>query len=118
MPDVREKLVELLKKFVPPIWTEDCEENRHPMCYDIHCAECIADRLITNGVTIQRWIPVEERLPGNEQVVIVCDIRENWIGCWEYRHGGEWADNYLTFSNSDITHWMPMPEPPKEDEDD
>lgn len=31
MPDVREKLVELLKKFVPTIWAEDCDENRHHM---------------------------------------------------------------------------------------
>lgn len=65
----------------------------------------------------QRWIPVTERLPENGQVVIVCDIRENWTGCWEYRYGGEWADNYLTFSTSDITHWMPIPEPPRENVD-
>lgn len=61
-----------------------------------------------------KWIPVSERLPDNWQLVLVCNIREDWIGCWEYSCGEEWSDYYLTFSTSDITHWMPLPELPKE----
>lgn len=62
----------------------------------------------------QRWIPVEERLPDPGQTVTVCDVREEWVGCFTYVGGGEWTDNYICFSTSDVTHWMPLPEPPKQ----
>lgn len=60
MPDVREKLVELLRS-VP---------RREEVSIGRGCGKSfvrlgiIADHLIANGVTIQRWIPVTERLPG------------------------------------------------------
>lgn len=46
--DVREKLVELLEKFV----YDDLYSNNE-----------IAEKLIANGVTVQEWIPVDDRLP-------------------------------------------------------
>ena len=116
MADVREKLVELLEKFVPTVWAEDCEGNRHPMCDDIHCAECITDRLIANGVTIQRWIPVTERLPekGDKYLCIVksCLFRgANYQTILGYDRGG-FHDGCICME--DVTHWMPLPEPPKD----
>ena len=62
---------------------------------------------------ILRWIPVSERLPDNVKSVIVCDICDGYFGCWEYCGGGEWSVGYLTYSINDITHWTPLPEPPK-----
>lgn len=47
---IREKLVNLLKV---PI---------HPRI-DADPAEVVADYLLDNGVTIQKWIPVAERSP-------------------------------------------------------
>lgn len=62
-----------------------------------------------------RWIPVEERLP-EEYVDVLCYCSRNGqYGC------GEWSkeDNgtiYWTGLYGMIpTHWMPLPEPPKED---
>ena len=54
--DVREKLVEL-------IFDSLC---RH---VDKSCklAENIADDLIANGVTVQEWISVKDRLPDNKE---------------------------------------------------
>jgi len=112
MPDVREKLVELLKKFVPTIWAEDCDENRHPMCDDIHCSECIAERLIANGVTIQRWIPVTERLPEDDipSARYLCyangyvRILKYWRMYKSFEYGGKPIK---------VTHWMPLPEATK-----
>ena len=55
------------------------------------------------------WISVEERLPENSANVLVCHengyVTTNaWlIGCW-------WFKN----ERNPITHWMPLPEPPKE----
>ena len=51
---MREKLIELIDQVLRCLpWGE----------ISSHTAEDIADRLIDNGVTIQRWIPVTERLP-------------------------------------------------------
>jgi hypothetical protein len=68
------------------------------------------DELIANGVTIQKWIPVTERLPSRYRSVIVW-TRDREMG--EAQHDGKrfcWCedDNY-----ADVTHWMPLPEPPK-----
>lgn len=63
------------------------------------------------------WISVEERLPGDDltsKEIIVC-IKNRWnetrvsvIHWW----GLERTNNMLFWP--DITHWMPMPEAPKE----
>ena len=52
MKDVREKLVELLTEFY------GCD----PMYYNVD-ALAIADHLVSNGVAVQEWILVEDRLP-------------------------------------------------------
>ena len=46
--DVREKLVELLDRFVYDEWYGNGD---------------IAEKLISNGVTVQEWISVKDRLP-------------------------------------------------------
>ena len=113
--EVREKLVEL-------IFDSLC---RH---IDKSCklAENIADDLIANGVTVQEWISVNDGLPGTDGIYIVCDCRLNgnpWIHTAGFRkaslswcelHGVYYDDGYGRYSEQDkITHWMPMPNPPK-----
>ena len=56
--DVREKLVELLREAPYNIFG-----NKLGNCYFDSCLELIADHLITNGVTVQEWISVKDRLP-------------------------------------------------------
>lgn len=59
-----------------------------------------------NGVTVQKWISVEERLPKPTYCVLVYgDEGEMEIDALGY--DGEWM-GYV-----DVTHWMPLPEPPK-----
>lgn len=99
MPDVREKLVELL-------WEYD---QLRMMRMSI---EESAEYLIANGVTIQRWIPVTERLPEEQKNVIAyTDVGSfaetaHWTG---YRWEKTWDFEVLY----GVTHWMPLPEPPK-----
>ena len=57
---VRNKLVELLTEFY------GCD----PMYYNID-ALAIADHLIANGVTVQEWISVDDRLPNENQYVMI-----------------------------------------------
>ena len=106
--DVREKLVELLTGFY------GCD----PMYYNVD-ALAIADHLITHGVTVQEWISVDDRLPeySNDGFADAVLVTDGFVQHMAYFVGGEWR-----FAESGeikelmwyrITHWMPLPHPPK-----
>lgn len=70
-----------------------------------------------------KWIPVTERLP-NENEDVLCS-RGNHIGAlmdvYTYKGNNKWEDTYGNWNYGDIegiTHWMPLPEPPKEEDHD
>lgn len=70
----------------------------------------IADNLISNGVTVQKWIPVSERLPEkNTTVIAATDYGVVFQALYAYDGWDLWEGNEVN-----ITHWMPLPEPPKE----
>ena len=46
----------------------------------------------------------------------MCDTREDYVSIWNYEGDGLWLGNDVFWATEDITHWMPLPEPPKEDE--
>lgn len=56
------------------------------------------------------WIPVEERLP-KEDVPVLC-VDSNGIQMVAWSGWGEWCGPEI---EAEITHWMPLPEPPKEE---
>lgn len=101
--DVREKLVEILKqapfegKVLDEWWWEEKIKR-------------IADHLIMNGVTVQEWIPVAERLPEEEGLYLVAVVNDHERRysktAWYHGHGN-W------FLHQKVTHWMPLPRPPK-----
>ena len=104
--DVREKLVEFLEV--------DLSGS------DGYEPELIADYLIANGVTVQEWIPVAERLPEIGQKCLIAN-REIVVRGW-LRPDGVWKTGvssdelWSKFSLYQPTHWMPLPEPPKEED--
>ena len=111
--DVKEKLVELLDRFVYDDWYSNGD---------------IAEKLIANGATVQEWISVDDRLPieeakaheqewpgeyceflvmiekGSLPTTLYYDLEEN-----------EWfrINTALERETYEVTHWMPLPEPPK-----
>ena len=105
--DVREKLVELLLQ-------ED------GVCEPSDCKYCgvkgscgyyrTADRLIANGVTVQEWISVDDRLPGDEETVIIC-TNKNFVYAGELIGDTWFLDNDSWTAT--VTNWMPLPQPPK-----
>ena len=103
--DVREKLVELLTEFY------GCD----PMYYDVD-ALAIAQHLITHGVTVQEWISVKDRLPEPFVSVLVQmpgeepfpTVREGFIS-----NDGIWQSAMFRREPGEVTHWQPMPQPPK-----
>ena len=96
MPNTKEKLIELLKECFDT--GRDFDES--------------ADHLIANGVTVQKWIPVSERLPEKSAYYIVM-IQGALLPTTLYyrRMQNEWVDDDSEYYN--ITHWMPLPQPPK-----
>ena len=70
-----------------------------------------------------RWIPVSERLPETGVDVLVkfpqnMAVASIDIGEWVVNSGDGWCtDINLAGGEKNPTHWMPLPEPPKEDDD-
>lgn len=94
---------------------------------DFHLERFVTD-LLSFGVTIRRWIPVSERLPDNKEHdwVLAQVVEDNGFmhipKVMEYRRQrNDWYEEtygWLSEHNGafTVTHWMPLPEPPKEGE--
>ena len=110
--DVREKLIEILKK---PIFPHELVDP----------TEAVADYLLDNGVTVQEWISVTDRLPDNKEHdwVLAQVVEDNGFmhipRVMEYRQAkNDWFEEtygWLSEHNGlfSVTHWMPLPNPPK-----
>ncbi len=116
--DVREKLIEILRK---PIFPHELADP----------TEAVADYMLDNGVTVQEWINSEEMLP--EFPCLALDVNGNsvfipdGIITIKDKHG-EWCINAslakevrlidgtkidaLIWENR-IAYWMPLPKLPK-----
>ena len=114
--DVREKLVELIGS------TEYGNGSLVGKNFQKGFIEKIASNLIAHGVTVQKWIPVTERLPDDtdgefyDSVAIALKNGKVAIGCYRNADREWWGDclsgGYRDVTN-EITYWMPLPEAPK-----
>ena len=103
--DVREKLVEIVEKASARTLPKNtCHTN----------IVMLVNALIEEGVTVQEWIPVTERLPENIcPVLVVLEGISTAFNGW-YHDGKWWTVGAGTrpFTQK-VTHWMPLPQPPK-----
>ena len=81
----------------------------------IIAANEVADIPAAKVVEQPRWIPVTERLPEDGEWVLVWG-RGQQIPTMMFRESGAWIDDQFLEFHTTVTHWMPLPEPPKEDE--
>ena len=127
--DVRKKLVELLGNIYLPIMAGPDVIGEYRIPYKLK--EEIADHLIANGVTVQEWISVKDRLPKitdgyaeNPEPVLYMMKNAKTIYAGYYGEGGIWRDKYFRqYSDShegvdanDVLCWMwqhDLPQPPK-----
>ena len=120
--DVREKLVELICDGTQK--TEICTTDTYMDCETCRgdCGYCtiLADHLIANGVTVQEWIPVTDRLPEEGEYVLCVLKGFNYGGkiqVCKFVPADKFKDKpyFEHFRNGfpSVTHWMPLPEPPK-----
>lgn len=112
--DVREKLVELLKTSACPstfICDPTCKYYGFEDCFP----ERFADYLISHGATPQEWISVDDRLPEDgARVLAAHDDGVVRIGiCRGYFPAVVSKKHTKTFGIAEVTHWMPLPLPPK-----
>ena len=63
---------------------------------------------------IRHWIPVTERLPDENDVVLITDSLD--VGTGYLVHGYGWISPFDDIETSHVSHWMPLPEPPKDGE--
>ncbi len=98
MDNIREKLVELLRE----------------VQYLGGLEEKIADHMIANGVTVQEWIPVTERLPEDRREVLAVLWEEEVDLVWYDKGEGCWKSEFVNaYEDGEVTYWMPLPQPPK-----
>ena len=112
--DTREKLVELMKTNACPapfMCDPTCRYYGYGDCFP----DRFADHLIANGVTVNEWISVDDRLPEKNVNCIVhyrhayCD-NDGYFAIGFCCYDGEKFQVYPVYK---VTHWMPLPEPPK-----
>ena len=61
-----------------------------------------------------KWIPVTERLPEGGKKVIATKMGTNGEFVFYGKHcHGSWIDLEWSCYRYGVTHWMPLPEPPK-----
>ena len=99
--DVREKLVELIES--ARFWGSNTSEE-------------VADNLLASGVTVQEWISVNDRLP-EAGGYVVCIAKRNpfsrFMPMVARIEKNGWANSITEQYISEVTHWMPIPKPPK-----
>ena len=105
--DVREKLLGLIAK-AKYICANDYSDHTED--------EYIADTLLDNGVTVQEWISVKDRLPEAGEYV-VCIAKRNpfsrFMPMVARIEKNGWVNPITEQYISEVTHWMPLPYPPK-----
>ena len=111
---VREKLVEFMKTNACPS-SFMCDPACRYLCFEDCFPERFADHLIANGVTVQEWISVDDRLP-EEKVNCIVHYKHAYFENDDY-----WAIGICFYDGEKfqlnpaykVTHWMPIPQPPK-----
>ena len=82
-------------------------------------ARCVetARRLINEAPAVDapKWISVEDRLPEREgRYLCVKRIGKSGAVYVQLMNGDSYGFSMDHFYTDDVTHWMPLPEPPKE----
>ena len=97
--DVREKLIEILRK---PIFPHELVDP----------TEAVADYLLDSGVTVQEWISVKDMMP-EVGGYVVCIAKRNpfsrFMPMVARIEKNGWVNPITEQYISEVTHWMPLP---------
>lgn len=81
-------------------------------------AELEAEYLTEQGYQKQEWISVEDRLPDENTDVLICqgNCFGQLMNVYTYLGDNKWEDEYGYWHITEdtlMTHWQPLPKPPK-----
>ncbi len=93
------------------------EVSKYSTCGDSVNACRDAGKVAADELRKRQWISVKDRLPKPaENVLIFTDCYGGWVDIGRYVLQGNlpfWARGGTEIKDN-VTHWMPLPEPPKE----
>lgn len=104
---------------------EECPQNAWKCQFEQNLTQMDICQMLDDAPTVGEWISVEDRLPENEKVVICYTPCDGYMFVGFYRTSKsksyEWSSwQIITAMRSTktitkkVTHWMPLPEPPEE----
>lgn len=102
-----------------PYWMENDKfdiDNPNAEISDGHQLCCAAADMLEQDAEKTSWISVKDRLPEDDATYLVYGRNGYGIVFAVYYGDGEWLTcDDLTNITRFVTHWMPLPEPPKEE---
>ena len=102
----KEKQTKEMRKDLIEIFDEEYEKRR------LITADFTAIKLTAKGYRKQEWISVDDRLPEKyEKHLLLLDNGRITIGWYHESAMNFVEDGFVTVNR--VTHWMPIPEPPK-----
>lgn len=106
-----------------PYHDEDCSpHNPFQKCADdaLMLIRQLENQIADLGKKVPRWINVKERLPKDGQKVIAAFRDGGGVIVDQARYSNGEFDfaNWAYVWHENITHWTPLPEPPKEEQHD
>ena len=112
--------IEVLDRVCKACDNENCYRHKgREYCPVMAVIDGIKDLPIADVQPVNRWISVKDRVPEAGVHVLVTDGIHMMVTWCEYVDNQcLWVDNYYTYVNvrfKEVTHWMPLPEFPKED---
>lgn len=117
MTDIKQLLEKISKYFFE--WEEgmpktvvEHEDGGYILLSDVENA--FHELLKENEQLKNQWVSVFERLPEKTQTKYLV-LNNGFISLAEYWEPNRWVE-LTSFNESGITHWMPLPEPPKDTE--
>ena len=113
MMDVREKLVELICRFCSGLAVSDITP---PYGY-----ENLADFMMSNGVTVQEWVSVKDKLPDEDGQYLIFTTQyftPDHIDEIDQKDGIEISGyskrfGFLSKNGLHAKYWRDIPQPPK-----
>lgn len=104
---------------------EEMAEEYADLCVSDAYYAPLKDGFLAGYKAAQQWISVKDRLPEEDVAVLIygqilndppdiLGVRRRYNGDQVWKHTWE-SENDFIYQEDDVTHWMPLPEPPKEE---